>query len=211
MYRNIYIFTSILCAYVDSLSFDQRQNGDFNVQVDVKDVQIIAVLTGDKEEYVDYDYAYDYSQLTIKPQNRTTPRPGSTTPLISENLANLSDSTTVAATVYEETNGTAYDMKNTTLLEENSTVSESEAVTSTTTRFVMEGASPAPTTLSDPKVNTTLTTSPSPDVPICRKGFVVNSNKECQPKSNTTENALIKLVKLSQKLKLRRENKSNNN
>lgn len=31
---------------------DQRQVGDFNVQVDVKDVQIIAMMKGDKEEYV---------------------------------------------------------------------------------------------------------------------------------------------------------------
>lgn len=56
-------------------SYDQRQTGDLNVQIALKNVQLIALLNGGHEEYMDYDYAYDYSEMTIKPQNGTTPKP----------------------------------------------------------------------------------------------------------------------------------------
>lgn len=42
----------LLACHVKSISYDQRQTGEFNVQVDVKDVQIIALMKGGKEEYV---------------------------------------------------------------------------------------------------------------------------------------------------------------
>lgn len=45
-------FVFLLSGFGDSFLIDQRQAGDFNVQVDVKDVQIFAVMKGEKEEYV---------------------------------------------------------------------------------------------------------------------------------------------------------------
>ena len=45
-------FVFLLSSYGESSLIDQRQDGDFNIQVDVKDVQIFAVMKGEKEEYV---------------------------------------------------------------------------------------------------------------------------------------------------------------
>lgn len=43
----------LLSAFVNSAStFDQRQTGDLNVQVDLKDLRIIALMKDTKEEYV---------------------------------------------------------------------------------------------------------------------------------------------------------------
>ncbi|PZC84465.1 hypothetical protein B5X24_HaOG205039 [Helicoverpa armigera] len=77
-------------------SFDQRQTGDLNVQIGLKNINIIALLKGGKEEYVDYDYAYDYSEMTIKPQNGTTPKPlnAANTTINIETQYNASTSTT---------------------------------------------------------------------------------------------------------------------
>lgn len=42
----------MLAEYADAASFDQSQSGNLNVQVDLKDLHIIALMKGGKEEYV---------------------------------------------------------------------------------------------------------------------------------------------------------------
>ncbi|CAH0720912.1 unnamed protein product, partial [Brenthis ino] len=189
-------FVFLLSQYGDLSVLDQRQVGDFNVQVDVKDVQIFAMMKGDKEEYVDYDYAYDYSEFTIKPQNRTTPKP----------FNGMKTSTQRITTI----NGTI-----TEAIKDNSTASHTDEFISTTSSDYLsnttikqlsdENSTQAKETKSTivPTLNTT--------VKNCKRGFILNQKGECQLKINSNGNALLKLVKLSHKLKLRRENKSNHN
>lgn len=48
--------------------YDQRQTGDVNVQIDLKDLQVIALVNSELlDDYTDYDYLYDYADFTIKP------------------------------------------------------------------------------------------------------------------------------------------------
>ncbi|KAK6626075.1 hypothetical protein RUM43_006379 [Polyplax serrata] len=70
------LLISVLFAGVcaGSTVYDQRQTGKTNVRVEVKDAVIIAMADG--ELGGDYDYSYDYSDLTIKPP----PAPSSTKP-----------------------------------------------------------------------------------------------------------------------------------
>lgn len=46
---------SVLVVTTDCISssnFDQRQTGEFNVQIGLKNIKLIALLKGGKEEYV---------------------------------------------------------------------------------------------------------------------------------------------------------------
>ncbi|XP_011506287.1 PREDICTED: acriflavine sensitivity control protein acr-2-like [Ceratosolen solmsi marchali] len=53
-------------------TYDQRQEGRVNVQIDIKDVQILALVDSDTiDDYVNYDYPYDYADFTIKPRPTT--------------------------------------------------------------------------------------------------------------------------------------------
>ncbi|XP_066155974.1 uncharacterized protein [Euwallacea fornicatus] len=47
------------------LVYDQKQTGDYNIQLHLKDFQIIALLGDDTLS--EYDYNYDYADFTIKP------------------------------------------------------------------------------------------------------------------------------------------------
>ncbi|XP_058791974.1 uncharacterized protein LOC131664695 [Phymastichus coffea] len=66
-------------------SYDQRQEGKINVQVDVKDLQIVAIVDSDFLGDYSYDYPlYDDADFTVKPSTKrtttttTTPEPSST-------------------------------------------------------------------------------------------------------------------------------------
>ncbi|XP_077281533.1 uncharacterized protein LOC143908097 [Temnothorax americanus] len=61
--------------------YDQRQTGDLNVQIELKDVQVVALLNSELlDDYTDYDYFYDYADFTLKPGNRpTTTSPATST------------------------------------------------------------------------------------------------------------------------------------
>ncbi|KAF5279186.1 hypothetical protein FQR65_LT03433 [Abscondita terminalis] len=55
-----------------STKFDQKQTGDYNVQLHLKDFHIFALMGDDGWGGLgDYDYNYDYSDLTIKPISST--------------------------------------------------------------------------------------------------------------------------------------------
>ncbi|XP_063378174.1 cytoskeleton protein RodZ [Cydia fagiglandana] len=198
--KSILLLFSILSTYVDSASFDQRQTGNLNVQVDLKDIQIIALMKGGKEEYVDYDYAYDYSEMTIRPQNgSTTPRPLNAT-TDAEN-----DSTTVADLSTET-------IKNDTWLSAETTpaptVASQQDTFSSTEKSTEATASSPPIPNNDKNITVTQTSSNSTE---CKKGFILNVKGDCELKLQGTGNALLKLVKLSQRLKLKRENRRNQN
>ncbi|XP_014478313.1 PREDICTED: uncharacterized protein LOC106746321 [Dinoponera quadriceps] len=53
--------------------YDQKQTGDLNVQIELKNVHVVALLDSEiLEDYTDYDYFYDYADFTIKPSERPT-------------------------------------------------------------------------------------------------------------------------------------------
>ncbi|XP_045474439.1 uncharacterized protein LOC123680541 isoform X2 [Harmonia axyridis] len=52
------------------LVYDQKQHGDYNIQVHLKDFQIIALLGEESLGGIgDYDYNYDYADFTVKPSS----------------------------------------------------------------------------------------------------------------------------------------------
>ncbi|XP_006613671.1 uncharacterized protein LOC102678802 [Apis dorsata] len=75
-------------------TYDQRQTGDLNVQVHLKDVQVLALLDSEMlDDYTEYDYFYDYADFTIKPMikpNVTTTTEPSTSEIIEQlNFSNI--------------------------------------------------------------------------------------------------------------------------
>ncbi|XP_063620823.1 uncharacterized protein LOC134793167 [Cydia splendana] len=200
--KSILLLFSILSTYVDSASFDQRQTGNLNVQVDLKDIQIIALMKGGKEEYVDYDYAYDYSEMTIKPQNgSTTPRPlNATTDAENDSTTTVFDLSTVA--IKNDTWLSAETTPAPTAATQQDTFSSTEK---NTEGFATASSPPIP---NDKNITVTQTASNSTE---CKKGLILNLKGDCELKLQGTGNALLKLVKLSQRLKLKRENRRNQN
>ncbi|XP_044754518.1 uncharacterized protein LOC123313622 isoform X2 [Coccinella septempunctata] len=58
------------------LVYDQKQHGDYNIQVHLKDFQIIALLGEESLGLGDYDYNYDYADFTVKPSGpSSSPKP----------------------------------------------------------------------------------------------------------------------------------------
>ncbi|XP_047510652.1 uncharacterized protein LOC125053360 isoform X1 [Pieris napi] len=191
----IFVIVSAVMRCVICTHYDQSQSGDFNVQVGLKDLQIIALLNGGKEEYVDYDYAYDYNEMTIKPQNRTTPRPlNASTSTEPDSVRN--NKTTVPA-LHDQTEPPTR-APITGLYEPSTDVTVID--NNTTTKNAIEASS-------ETSLNTIASPNSTSNGKKCKKGFVLNYKGDCELKLQSTGNALLKLVKLSQKLKLRRENK----
>ncbi|CAH2086387.1 unnamed protein product [Euphydryas editha] len=166
----LYILLCVFWVSVNSSIFDQRQTGDVNVQVDVKDLQIFAAMKGDKEEYVDYDYAYDYSELTIKPQNRTTPKP-------SPNLSTSQTNTISDTTLLQENTTTTEDFLN-------ATISPFDNDLKTTIKYSSEN-----TSHDNSQKNVTVKPTSNTTIKNCRRGFVLNQRGDCQLKINSTGNA----------------------
>ncbi|XP_050305037.1 uncharacterized protein LOC126742428 [Anthonomus grandis grandis] len=83
------------------LVYDQKQTGDYNIQLHLKDFQIIALLGDDG--LGDYEYDYDYSDFTIKPSGpttstSTTSKPSSTTTQGSTTRSSSSPSSVASTT-----------------------------------------------------------------------------------------------------------------
>ncbi|XP_028156632.1 uncharacterized protein LOC114350155 isoform X1 [Ostrinia furnacalis] len=171
--------------------YDQSQTGDINVQIDLKDLQIIALTKSTKEEYVDYDYAYDYSEMTIKPQNGTTQKPLNVTSSTGADV--LKDNTTISTTVYADT--TTESMKNSTL----ETVSSVEVtnITAFTTEKNVQ------TTTSNTTINKIDIITAANATAGCTRGYV-----RCDSQQPQQSKPLSILEMLSQKFK-RRENRKN--
>lgn len=181
---------SILVGTTDcTSSFDQRQTGDLNVQIGLKNINIIALLKGGKEEYVDYDYAYDYSEMTIKPQNGTTPKPLntttiSTTVLLEQTTEGIRSSTGVAVEVTEAAPNQPAN---------NNVVTTPQATADILTTIAPDSSNKANITTGLPIANK------------CRRGFIQNNDGKCEYKVHGTSNALRRIVKLAQKIKIGRQ------
>ncbi|XP_049867687.1 uncharacterized protein LOC126367925 isoform X2 [Pectinophora gossypiella] len=176
----ILIFCSFLAGYANSAStYDQRQNGNLNVQVDLKDLRIIAVMKGGKEEYVDYDYAYDYSEMTIKPVNGTTPKPLNGTSTTTDPTR---DNTTAVTAVTEPTN-LAVKNNDTNSLETDVTLNPAnESMTTVKSPEMITSATIEPQEAVTKEMSTsTSTTRPTPGAG-CKKGFVMNQKGDCELK-----------------------------
>ncbi|CAG9097062.1 unnamed protein product [Plutella xylostella] len=213
-----------LCVLSDGArahSYDQSQSGDFNVQVDLKDLHIIALIKDGKEEYVDYDYAYDYSEMTIKPQNGTTPKPLNVTNS-NVNSTTVEKLNTTEAVPLDTTTAAAVLNSSYAEAEAPATVAPAPAAATVAPAPAVTTAAPAPADISTTAAPETVSlgnhtdssivnivqtnsTASNASLPGCKKGFVMNQKGDCELKLPNAGNALLKLVKLSQKLKLRRE------
>ncbi|XP_026757838.2 uncharacterized protein LOC113517382 [Galleria mellonella] len=204
MHSKIVFISCLLCEFaVCKTTYDQSQTGDLNVQVDLKDVQIIALLNGGKEEYEDIEYAYDYSEMTIRPQNGTTPKPLNVTTVADV----LKDNATISTTINIES--TTEKLNSTLDGIETTTTTQSPVTTESNITAISEVEATTKTTYSS-EVNVT-PMSTSLNSTNCKKGFVLNHKGGCEFKLQGASNALLKIVKLSQKLKLRREHRRDKN
>lgn len=99
----------ILVTPAPTKVYDQRQTGDLNVQIELKDLRVVALLNSELlDDYTDYDYFYDYADFTIKPGNRPT----------TSSTTEATEKTDVAVTTEH-------------LSSQNSTISSSENINST--------------------------------------------------------------------------------
>ncbi|XP_070167818.1 uncharacterized protein [Polyergus mexicanus] len=105
--------TTATSTSIRAATYDQRQTGDLNVQVALKDLRVVALLDSKLlDDYTDYDYFYDYADFTIKPGG-SKPIPSSTTEnsditgvsesLSSPNLTVSTSSGNVNSTEYRNT------------------------------------------------------------------------------------------------------------
>ncbi|XP_060826754.1 uncharacterized protein LOC132912935 isoform X1 [Bombus pascuorum] len=73
-------------------TYDQRQTGDLNVQVHLKDVQVVALLDPEMlDDYTEYDYFYDYADFTLKPTVKPTTSTTTTTETVPSEQINVSE------------------------------------------------------------------------------------------------------------------------
>ncbi|EFN72510.1 hypothetical protein EAG_13433 [Camponotus floridanus] len=80
-------------ALIRPATYDQRQTGDLNVQIALKDLRIVALLDSELlDDYTDYDYFYDYSDFTIKPGgNRPTTSPTTSSTTEKDDITGVSE------------------------------------------------------------------------------------------------------------------------
>ncbi|XP_077300572.1 uncharacterized protein LOC143921237 [Arctopsyche grandis] len=123
-------------------TYDQRQTGDYNIHISLKDIRIIALLSGGLGGSEDYDYNYDYSEMTIKPSPGETNKTKSTTTqsTITSNTT-VDDSSTTTEKVVEitppnpqtttskspTTSNSTVDNKNATIDSNNATIDNKNA------------------------------------------------------------------------------------
>ncbi|KAK0082794.1 hypothetical protein PV325_009833 [Microctonus aethiopoides] len=90
------------------VSYDKSQTGEVNVEIDVEDVKVIALVDREfLDDYTDYNYAYDYADFTIKPimkpvnstSSTTTVKPWTTWPTVSPITSSTSSSSSSVADV----------------------------------------------------------------------------------------------------------------
>ncbi|KAI4481471.1 hypothetical protein M0804_009591 [Polistes exclamans] len=68
---HIYLLIKVVLSA--PVNYDQRQTGDLNVRIDLKDLKILALLDSKVlEDYTDYDYFYDFADFTSKPISKPT-------------------------------------------------------------------------------------------------------------------------------------------
>lgn len=133
-----------------------------------------------KFTFQDYDYAYDYSEMTIKPQNGTT----STTkkPLTTETVTQIDkDNATLSLADYELT---------TKIIEKNESIT-GNAVTTDSASYSSSTTVATTTLRREGMINNTITTSESNNATAlsdCKKGFFRNSKGNCELKLQNPSN-----------------------
>ncbi|KAL6447049.1 hypothetical protein ACFW04_001420 [Cataglyphis niger] len=98
---------------IRAATHDQRQTGDLNVQVALKNLRVVALLDSKLlDDYTEYDYFYDYADFTVKPDG-SRPTPSSTTE--NSNIAGVSESLSPNSTVSTSFGNNSTEYHNTTL------------------------------------------------------------------------------------------------
>ena len=131
----------------------------------------------------DYDYAYDYSEMTIKPQNGTTPKPLNVTYSTINNETQHND-TTSSLLVEQSTEAIR---SSTAVAVEVTEVSLNQTANNYVVTTVQTTAD-APTTISSDSSNV-LNTTALPTANKCRRGFAQNNEGKCEYKVHGTSNA----------------------
>ncbi|XP_026744836.1 uncharacterized protein LOC113506185 [Trichoplusia ni] len=199
---------SVLVVTTDCISssnFDQRQTGEFNVQIGLKNIKLIALLKGGKEEYVDYDYAYDYSDMTIKPPHGSTLKPLNVTniAITTESQSIVNSSTTPISTTVLLEQTTEAEVKTSTNIPVQPDVNLNQATTTNSVDIATKITEETTTTILVDSLNTT---SVALQAAIkCRRGFAQNKEGKCEYKGHGTTNALRRIVNLAQKIKISRD------
>ncbi|XP_050464179.1 uncharacterized protein LOC126858145 [Cataglyphis hispanica] len=98
---------------IRAATHDQRQTGDLNVQVALKNLHVVALLDSKfLDDYTEYDYFYDYADFTVKPDG-SRPIPSSTTE--NSDIAGVSESLSPNSTVSTSSGNNSTEYHNTTL------------------------------------------------------------------------------------------------
>ncbi|CAH0604750.1 unnamed protein product [Chrysodeixis includens] len=199
---------SILVVTTDctsSSNFDQRQTGEFNVQIGLKNIKLIALLKGGKEEYVDYDYAYDYSDMTIKPPHGSTLKPLNATSIAitTESQPIVNSSTTPISTTVILEQSAETEIKTSTNVPVQADVTLNQATTANSVDIDTKVTAETTTTILVDSLNTTTVAPPA--AIKCRRGFAQNKEGKCEYKVHGTSNALRRIVHLAQKIKIGRD------
>ncbi|XP_003696689.2 uncharacterized protein LOC100866314 [Apis florea] len=114
----VFVYHIVTGLSLPTTTYDQRQTGDLNVQVHLKDVQVLALLDSEMlDDYTEYDYFYDYADFTIKPMikpNVTTTTESSTSEIVEQlNHSNITSQNLTFPTNESNTNS---NMENTEIL-----------------------------------------------------------------------------------------------
>ncbi|XP_015175255.1 PREDICTED: uncharacterized protein LOC107065786 [Polistes dominula] len=68
---HIYLLLKVVLSA--PVNYDQRQTGELNVRIDLKDLKVLAFLDSKiLEDYTDYDYFYDFADFTSRPISKPT-------------------------------------------------------------------------------------------------------------------------------------------
>lgn len=133
--------------------------------------------------FQDYDYAYDYSEMTIKPQNSTTEKPFNITTTDFSN-ENFTETTTEKIVEMPP-------IKNSSVVSQDNATASFHTSASPTTADTISSMSYM-TSSSDNMERMTTTQIPTiaNNTTQCKKGFVINRKGECELKlQNSSTNA----------------------
>ncbi|XP_076283738.1 uncharacterized protein LOC143210611 [Lasioglossum baleicum] len=113
----------VLTSLTAPATYDQRQTGNLNVQVHLKDLQIIALINEEMlDDYTEYDYFYtDYGTNNGKPEDEESLNSTESLPPSSESA--VSNSTVEDSNEFSVLNSTVEDLSESSVL--NSTVEDS--------------------------------------------------------------------------------------
>lgn len=116
-------FIAVTPAPIRRATYDQRQTGDLNVQIALKDLRVVALVDSELlDDYTDYDYFYDYADFTIKPGGNR-PTTSSTT--------KKNDITEISEPLLSPNSTIATSLDNINSTERNTTLSNDEEIPNT--------------------------------------------------------------------------------